>query len=370
MPPTHPTNWSVFKILCRVLGGRDDCALADGIANGLLSRLAAMAQSYGMQSALAVRCNEQLPNTPARDQPIESQLAQALRDNTIRNMQISAQALKLTEQLNRADITPLFLKGTVQLLTTGSECLGFRHQVDIDLLVEPEHLATAADVLLCDGYTFCDFSVDSHTAPAPPRNTATAIIQSAAHHHLPPLIKSGYAVTVELHRHFLPKRFQHNNTLAPLFNTASQHERHDAHFLIPSAEYQMIHLILGKLVHDGHLARRTMPLREACDYIKLMEHTKDVFDYALVKRHCGNPFVVFAALIEELMAYTAKTTNNNKNNYQHDIKKRLKTMQGRYNSPALGALLDGYARALHLGHALAHSPSKLPAYLNRLNPSG
>ena len=367
MPSTHPTNWSVFKILCRVLGGRDNCALADGIANGLLSRLADMAQYNGMLSALAVRYNEQFPDTPARDQSIKIRLTQALHDNTIRNMQISAQALKLTEQLNRADITPLFLKGTVQLLTTDSECLGFRHQVDIDLLVRPEQLATAADVLQCDGYTFCDFSIDSHIASTPPRNTAIAIKQSAAHHHLPPLIKSSYAVTVELHRHFLPKRFQRNNTLDPLFNTANQHERQNARFLTPSDEYQMIHLILGKLVHDGHLARRTMPLREACDYIKLMEHTKGVFDYALVKKHCGNRFVIFAALVEELMAYA--TISTNKNSYQHNIKKRLKIMQGRYNSPALGTLLDGYARALHLGHSLAYSPAKLPAYLNRLNPS-
>ena len=360
-PEVHPTRWDLFRLLCKVLGGQDTHALKECDATGKFPQLVDMAQSQEMLPALAVRCNEQLKDKRLTISPENQLLTQALRDNTVRNMQITAQAIKLTRHLNKAGITPLFLKGTAQLLTASTENIGFRKQIDIDLLVAPEHMEDAANVFLNDGYSFYQFSSDPSQQPTKILNTKTAIKQSASHHHLPPLAKAGYATTVELHRHFLPKRFQHNIPLEPLLNTAIPMEYHGANFLVPTTEYQIIHLILGKLVHDGHLARRTMPLREACDYIYLINNARENINTSLVKKHCGKNYTLFANLASELMGTTPTAPNYKRKK----IEKRIQIIQKRFGSPTLCTLLDTYARALHLSYSLAYSPAKLPTYLFR-----
>jgi hypothetical protein len=175
-------------------------------------------------------------------------------------------------------------------------------------------------------------------------------------------VKDGYATTVELHRHFLPKRFQRKILLQPLFNTASEQQSHGANFLIPSAEYQIIHLLLGKVIHDGHLARRTFPIREACDYISVLDNKKESINEDLVTQHCGRTHPIFSQLVAELMMYKPEGTITTAG----DISHRMQLLQKRYDSPGLAKLLDAHARALHLGYSLFYSPAKLPVYLNRL----
>jgi hypothetical protein len=181
------------------------------------------------------------------------------------------------------------------------------------------------------------------------------------------LAKDGYAATVELHRHFLDSRFQRANPLQPLFDCAHQYESHGVTFRVPSAEYRIIHLVLGKLVTDGHLARRTFPVREACDLIELLEETgQHEIEWGLIKKRCGTRFSLFLALVTELMAYrsgvevapTGRVTSY------------IWMMQKRYDSRAAGRLLDLYARAGYLLHALLYSPAKFPAYLHGVISSG
>jgi hypothetical protein len=327
----------------------------------LFLQLVDMAQHNDVLPALAVRCEEQQIDSASLDNTRDELLQQALRDNTVRNMQISAQAIKLTKRLNAAGITPLFLKGTALLLTENEKNLGFRKQIDIDLLVESGQLEAAAEVFLADGYGFYEFPADSTSTPTRLPDTKTAMKRSAAHHHITPLVKDGYAATVELHRHFLPKRFQNRNPLEALFNTASEQQSHNANFLIPSAEWQIIHLLLGKIIHDGHLARRTFPIREACDYINVLGSKTGSINQELIERHCGNAYPIFSQLIAKLMDYSPKETANT----HYDISRRLRIMQKRYNSPGTAKMLDAHARALHLGNSLLHNPAKLPTYLYR-----
>ncbi|MEH6590022.1 MAG: nucleotidyltransferase family protein [Halioglobus sp.] len=364
MAINDPTNWALFRILCRVLGGQDNHSLRDSIGAGLLPQLVELAQDQNVLPALAVRCGEQLTNNEVLDNPEGELLRQALRENTVRNMQICAQALKLTKKLNSVGISPLFLKGTVQLLTATTENLGFRKQVDIDLLVEPAQLEVAADAMLADGYCFYDFQGGAAVAPILIDNTRTAIKLSAAHHHLPPLVKSGYNTTVELHRHHLDKRFQRKNPLGPLFENAIPKVSRSANFLIPSPEYQMIHLVLGKLVLDGHLARRTFPLREACDFIDWQKTKQENIDYDLVTQHCGQNYRIFDQLVSKLMGNSTSSTTE-----QANISYRLLLMQKRYDSPGMAKILDAYSRATYLTQSLLFSPAKLPAYLRRLGTS-
>ena len=355
-------KWTLFRALCRVLGDQDRHILQEIVAAGQFPSLVELAQQQEVLPAMAVRCGEYIPKHQILSSGEGELLKKALRDNTVRNMQISAQALKMAALLNKAGIAPLFLKGTVQLLDPKTTNLGFRKQVDIDLLVKPEQLETASNLLLADGYEFYDFANSAHSGPILLPDPAEAIRGSAAHHHLPPLLKKTYATTVELHRHFLPKRFQRKIPLEPMFSTAISMKRNEVRFLFPSTEYQIVHLILGKFVHDGHITRRTFPLREACDYISLMENNKGHIDYTLVAKHCQNEHDLFSQLLAELMDYPPETNRT----ASRALDKRIQTMQRRYDYRTLGKLWDSYARALHLSHSLAHSPAKLPAYLSRL----
>ena len=362
MNQTKTTNWSLFKILCRILGGQDNHTLADSVSAGLLPQLLDMARVHDVLPALAVRYNEHFDTTLALQSREGETLAQALRKNTLRNMKISAQALKLTRTLNNTGITPLFLKGTVQLLAEDAADIGFRQQVDIDFLVERAHLESASDALLADGYRFYQFPHRANRNPGPVIDTRTAVKLGAIHHHLPPLAKDGYDTTVELHSHFLPKRFQDDNPLAPLFATAILRENRSARFLIPSTEHSVIQLILGKLVNDGHLTRRTFPLREACDIINLLNSAKSGIDQTMIEIRCGKKFALFYQLVVEFMAYTPAISID----ISEDISNYIQIMRRRQNSAALSTLLDTYARAQHLTSQLTHNPEKLPAYLRRL----
>jgi len=179
---------------------------------------------------------------------------------------------------------------------------------------------------------------------------------------LPPLVKDGYDTTVELHSHFLPKRFQGDNPLSPLFATAMLRENRSARFLIPSTEQRIIQLILGKLVNDGHLARRTFPLREACDFINLLNSAKSGIDQTMIEMRCGKKFALFYQLVVEFMAYTPGISID----ASQDISSYIQIMRRRHDSAALRTVLDTYARAQHLTSQLTHNPEKLPAYLRRL----
>lgn len=357
-----PVNSAVFRLLCRVLGGQDPTALPDCAAAGWLPHLFEMAYREDALPALAVRCHEQGIDQRRCAGDQAGLLTQALRANTLRNMTIKAQALKLARQLNRAGITPLFLKGTARLLTAEADNLGFRKQADIDVLVPASQLKAAGDVFLAHGYQFQLHGVGAAAAPAMLADTGRAMALSCAHHHLPALVKEGYAATVELHRHHLPKRFQRGNPVEPLLASAAQCKTLDAIFLVPSPEYQLVHMVLGKLVNDGHFARRSFPVREACDLIALLGSAGESIDRAVLEQHCGGKFTLFHALVVELMAFRSPLdtrAHTSTSNY-------IWMMQKRLDSELARTLLDTMARVDYLSHELAYSPAKLPRYLQRV----
>jgi len=356
------SNWTLFKTLCRVIGGQDNIALTKALDDHILQQLLDMAQYLDLAPALAMRVDAQPAVKNALAQDERDSLQQVLGDNTRRNMQTVMQALKLARTLNGIGIKPTFLKGTAQLLTVNEARLGFRKQLDIDLVVAPEELKGACQALLDAGYGFYREATNARSQPGVFHDIEEGFRTSAAHHHLPPMVSDGYANCVELHRHFLPRRFQRKNPLGPLLASAREHESHGAIFKVPSAEYQVIHMVLGKLVNDGHLARRDFPIREGCDFIELLDSVEGRIDRGSVEEHCGKDYTTFNQLVTELMGYKEGETIGRGN----DIKPRLHLMEKRYNTAATAKLLDAHARAIHLSHEMLYSPTKLPAYLRRL----
>ena len=92
---------SVFRILCRVVGGHDRAALQECITARLLPELFRMAHSQDVLPALAVRCSEQDIDTAVFGSERAGQLQLELMDNTPRNMEISAQ--RTFKDLGRSD---------------------------------------------------------------------------------------------------------------------------------------------------------------------------------------------------------------------------------------------------------------------------
>ena len=360
------SNWSIFQALCRLTGGQDDDALKQILDDNLLPQVIEQAISQDVLPTLAARCFEQPQLTSVIDHREKHCLQGALLENSQRNMQIIAQAIKLTRSLNNVNIIPLFLKGTAQLLTLNKEKPGFRKQVDIDLIVEQDALPEACEALMTEGYGFYE---EQRTPDGQPRlfyDTQAALKISSAHHHLPPLVKPDQAVTVELHRHFLPKRFQNRNPLQPLFQSAKQHESHGVTFLVPSTEYQILHIVLGRLVHDGYMARREFPIREAVDYIDLMANAASDFESDLLERHCGKQLGIFSRQVSEMMGYDPECSLRKGG----DIKYRMRLLQKRCDSAVVAKVLNAYARGKQLSYSMLYSPEKLPGYLQRLISKG
>lgn len=356
------SNWSVFKFLCRIIGGQDENTLRTALQNGVLPQLVEMAASKDIVPAMAMRIDGVPELKQSLDETAQHLLDQALRDNTHRNMQTVMQALKLARILNSAGITPTFLKGTALLLTVNDARLGFRKQLDIDLVVAPQDLKNACEALLAAGYGFYRVASKASGEPGEFLDIEEAFRTSAAHHHLPSLVLEGYASHIELHRHFLPGRFQGRIPLEPMLDTAIQHHSHGATFFTPSTDYQIIHTVLGKLVHDGYLARRDFPVREGCDYIELLEEADGKIDLAMVEQHCAEHYLIFSELVTHLMAYRNDAMSGRSIRISH----RLKLMEKRYNSRVIAGALDAYARTTHLARQMLYSPAKLPVFVKRL----
>lgn len=355
------SQWALFRSLCRVIGGQDNAALQSAAHTGVLPDLIEMAAQRNLLPAMAMRISEQPVYADAITSIDKDRLHNAWRQNTTSNMQTSMQALKIARALNTVGISPVFLKGTAQLLTTNATRLGFRNQLDIDLVVPRDALRPTCEALIKSGYGFQQESTPHETGVALFHDVSKALKISAAHHHLPPLVMAGYGSSVEVHRHFLPKQVQHKNPLQPMLDASVRCQNHGAVFQVPSIEYQIIHIVMGKLVCDGYLARRDFPIREACDYIHLLDSARRPIDHQLVTRHCGNRYALFAGLVAELMAYESNPVTG----CETAVQGRLRTMERRYESGRFASLLNAHARASYLIRELLYSPSKLPAYLHR-----
>jgi hypothetical protein len=355
-------NWAIFQALCKLIGEQDDGALKNILDDNLLPQIIEQAISQDVLPALAARCFAQPQLASAIKNREKQYLRAALLENTQRNMQIVAQTIKLTRSLNNVNIIPLFLKGTAQLFTSNKEQPGFRKQVDIDLIVEQGALPEACEALMAEGYGFYQEQRTPDGQPSLLYDIQAALKISSGHHHLPPLVKPGQVATVELHRHFLPKRFQKPVPIEPLFESARKHESHGVTFLVPSTEYQILHIVLGRLVHDGYMTRREFPIREALDYIDLTATAASDFDCDLLERHCAKQLGIFSQLVSEMMGYIPESSLSKGSN----IKYRMRLLQKRCDSHLVANILNAYARAEHLSYSMLYSPAKLPAYLHRI----
>ncbi len=354
--PAHPPdNWTLYRQLCRLLGGGWEHGAGDSLAADDLARLVDLAERRGVLPSLASRAGERLSGAVA---PFPA-LRRALLDNTRRNLLIMSQALRLARCLNQGGIQPLFLKGTAALLGTDGAEAGFRRQVDIDLLLPADALGRGCDLLLRDGYR----CVAEPGAPVP-ADAAEALRAGRLHHHLPPLAREGYAATVEIHRAPLPPGVGRPEDAADWLGRATASSLRGARFLLPCAEHGILHTALGSHVGDGYRARSDLCPRSLCDHLALLSRLRTAGaepDRALLSRRGGAAVALFDSLVRELSGLDPEPRIAP----AAELRRHLQLMRAGMNSPRLAALLRRQARWRHLGHSLWHSSGKLPAYLRR-----
>lgn len=310
-----------------------------------------------MLPTLAARCSASAAQVQRTDNELYSRLHCALRDNTLRNLSITRQAISACQRLNQVGIHPLFLKGTCRLLSDRVGHRGARYQGDIDLLIGEEELVEAAASLVDDGYRFLQFHPKSGQIVSRYGNVDRALREARHQKHLPSLGKDTDSVVIELHRDALPPRFAKRVPSRVLMAKAQRREFHNAVFLVPSLEDQQVITTLGSFVHDGYAARGQLPLREACDIADGIEQHDIDTDY--VRGLCGKHYDVLAGAAARLGLLTLQPRSiidTRPGARFHSL------MAMRHRHPSIRWLLDRNARLHHLAVTAVTNPWRILSY--------
>ena len=174
--------------------------------------------------------------------------------NRDRNTQIISQAKQLNTFLLSHGITPIFIKGTANLLAGLYSDITERMVGDIDFLFSSQDYPKAIQVLKANGYC-CPDDEPERLMPE--------------HRHYPRLIKKDYIAAIEIHSEFLRKSdapvFNYNtikNSIQVLDNVAMLS---DANMLNLS--------ILANQINDYRFYYKTITLRSAYDVFLLSKKT-------------------------------------------------------------------------------------------------
>ncbi|WP_279244360.1 nucleotidyltransferase family protein [Candidatus Litorirhabdus singularis] len=349
---------TAFRDLCHLLSpDLRRPATIEGTRRLDWGAIAALSQKYNVDPALG-HMLEQGPLRHAVPGSTLQTLEAALRDNVVRNLSIKAAAIKISRALNDAAITPVFFKGTAGLLTQLHPSTGFRRQLDIDLMVAPDQEFEALGVLQAQGYQFCE-SVNTDNG-IELRGTSNPDLQRALlhqfrhHHHYPPLTCTGQGFSLELHRHPLPRRWQHRLTRQLIASLLEQHDSHGARFTVPTPELAIVIAILGKFASDGGRSRYHFPLPQALDCRAQLNAGGAALDVTLIESLCGSHYRLFQQLLDQLMAPEAQLS-------QPDSATRrfLYMMDLKHRRPSLAALIDRVGYRHQQMRNLLRDPGKL-----------
>jgi hypothetical protein len=175
--------------------------------------------------------------------------------NRDRNTQIISQAKELNTFLLSHNITPIFLKGTANLLAGFYNDITERMVGDIDFLFSSEDYPKAIQVLEEHGY--CK-TVESTTKHPYPWNK-----------HYPRLVKKGKIAAIEIHDNLLKEGYSNRFN----YNTVKSNIQFVGDFAMLS-EANMLNLsILANQINDDQFFHKRISLRNAYDVFLLSKKT-------------------------------------------------------------------------------------------------
>lgn len=173
--------------------------------------------------------------------------------NRERNQQIITQAKDLNALLLQNNITPIFLKGTGNLLAGIYEDIGERMIGDIDFLLPKKDTYRAFEILKNDNYY-------THE---------TLLNNTPDHRHYPRLIKKNNIAAVEIHSKLLISKYANE------FNygfVAKDIQIIDAYSVLSYAN-KLNFSILSNQINDNGFFYKSIPLRNAYDVFLLSKKT-------------------------------------------------------------------------------------------------
>ncbi len=169
-------------------------------------------------------------------------LAQHLEEiytlNRSRNEQIILQVKEINVTLKRADISPLFMKGTGNLIDGIYGDIGERIIGDIDFLVPEADFLTAAELFQKEGYAMCI-----------PTNIRS---DQKRYHHYPRLWKENVIADIEIHRQPVIKKYEAGFS-ADLVLQSKKVVANYSGCYVPCDEHKIIHnFVHSQLTNAGH----------------------------------------------------------------------------------------------------------------------
>lgn len=223
-------------------------------------RLMALAQQHHVAPVLYARLKKRGITPP---QAIAEQLRQIYLTSATRNLHLFQELGKILLALQTAHLPVILLKGAC-LAETVYGNIALRPMNDVDLLIKPNDMIPAIDVLRELGYTFeHSFEIE---------------VERRASHHLPPLSKPG-GLRVEMHWTIVNPRYQaqfHSDDLEQLWSRANPATIRGVPVLMFSPIDLLMHLCLHASVHhrfDG------AGLRDYLDIALVIHQYGDVIDW-------------------------------------------------------------------------------------------
>jgi len=190
--------------------------------------------------------------------------------NRERNIQIITQAKELNSVLLANNITPIFLKGTGNLLAEIYEDIGERMVGDIDFIFSKEEYSKAITVLIEFGYY----------RKVPSKST---------NRHYSRLIKKGSIAAVEIHKELLIEKYQNEFN----YSFVEKDSQVIRKVTVLSYANKLNLSIIANQINDNGFYYKTMALRNAYDVFLLSKKTsvKDAMNTLDKLKHPLNCFL-------------------------------------------------------------------------------
>ena len=177
--------------------------------------------------------------------------------NRERNEKIIAQARELNTLLLEHHITPIFLKGTGNLLEGLYEDIAERMVGDIDFIFSKEDYPRAVQFLTDNGYN-----------PRPKQNKVklwSTLLVNSKSRHFPRLIKKNKISGIEIHHSLIKKKYRHEFN----YNFVKDSIQLVENFSVMSFENQLSLSIVAYQINDYGFENKSIALRNSYDVFLL-----------------------------------------------------------------------------------------------------
>ncbi len=237
--------------------------------------------------------------------------------NHERNLQIIEQAEELNELLLANNITPIFLKGTGNLLNSIYEDIAERMVGDIDFIIDKNLADKTLKILLENQYTYL----------AKPSKKVGYI------KHYPRMVKKGSINAIEVHVEMTLEKFSsifNYQTIKPVLRKAGR-------FTLLSHEHQIAHTIINKQLNDNGYLYKNIALRNYYDLFLLSfkaDTLKSIGKFPTIFTQL-NSFLAIASVIFQKTQRIHFEKNENVIRYQNSAIKLLDTPKKHQNRTEL-----------------------------------